>query len=159
MLEQNGRHFADNIFLREWFCILMQISLKFFHTGSIYGEVCIDFGNGLFPVRYKAITWIMDDLLLIGPSRANFSEIRIKIWTFPFKKMLLKVSSAECRPFCSGFTVLNRGHVKVHLPSQCFCVFFILIPFDVEYVLFFLEYLYRYCNFCPKESCSYLWYL
>ena len=46
-------------------------------------------------------------ILLIGPLGINFSEIFIEIPTFPSKKMRLKVSSANWRPFCLGLHVLN----------------------------------------------------
>ena len=58
--------------------------------------------NGLSPSRRQAIIWTNAGLLLIGPLRKNFNEISIKILSFLFKKMHLKVSSAKCRPFCLG---------------------------------------------------------
>ena len=39
--------------------------------------------------------------------QTNFSEIWIKIQTFSFSKMHLKMFSAKCQPFCSGLNVLN----------------------------------------------------
>ena len=62
--------------------------------------------NGLSPYRRQAIIWTNAGLLLIGPLGTNFSEILIKILTFSFKKMRLKVSSAKRRPFCLGLNVL-----------------------------------------------------
>ena len=62
--------------------------------------------NGLSPERRQAIIWTNAGLLLIGPLGTNFSEILIKILTFSFKKMRLKVSSAKRRPFCLGLNVL-----------------------------------------------------
>ena len=60
-------------------------------------------GNGLSPVRHQAITWTHADLLSIRPLETNFSEIWIKIPNFSFKKMHLKMSSAQkWRPFCPG---------------------------------------------------------
>ena len=61
--------------------------------------------NGLSLGRRKAIIWTNAGVLLIEP----FSEILIEIYTFSFKKMHLKTSSAKRRPFCLGlivFTVL-----------------------------------------------------
>ena len=63
--------------------------------------------NGLSPDRCQAIIWTSAGLLLIGPLGKNFSEILIKILTFSLKKMRLKVSSAQRRPFCLGLNVLN----------------------------------------------------
>ena len=71
--------------------------------------------NGLSPDRRQAIIWTNAGLLLIGPLGTNFSEILIKILTFSFKKMRLKVSSAKWWPFCLGLNVLrdeNRECVK-----------------------------------------------
>ena len=64
--------------------------------------------NGLSPGRRQAIIWTNAGLLLIGPLGTNFSEILIKILTFSFKKMRLKVSSAKRRPFCLGLNVLTE---------------------------------------------------
>ena len=63
--------------------------------------------NGLSPGRRQAIIWTNAGILLIGPLGINFSEILIKIITFLFKKMRLKVSSAKRRPFCFGLNVLR----------------------------------------------------
>ena len=62
--------------------------------------------NGLSPDRRQAIICTNAGLLLIGPLGTNFIEILIKILTFSFKKMRLKVSSAKRRPFCLGLNVL-----------------------------------------------------
>ena len=43
-----------------------------------------------------------NQLLLIRPLGTNFSEILIGIQTFLFKKMHLKMSSAQWRPFVSA---------------------------------------------------------
>ena len=58
--------------------------------------------NGLSPGRRPAIIWTIARTLLIGPLGANFSEILIRIQTFSFKKMHLKLSSAKLRPFVSA---------------------------------------------------------
>ena len=67
--------------------------------------------NGLSPDRCQAINWSNAAILLIGPLGTNFSEILIKILTFSFKKMRLRVSSAKWRPFCLSFNVLNSVNV------------------------------------------------
>ena len=64
--------------------------------------------NGLSPGRRQAIIWTNAGILLIGPLGTHFSEISIKILTFSFTKMRLKVSSAKWRPFCLGLNVLNQ---------------------------------------------------
>ena len=63
--------------------------------------------NGLSPGRRQAITWTNVGILLIGPLGTNFSEMLIKIHTFSFKKMHLKMSSGKWRPFCLGLNVLS----------------------------------------------------
>ena len=62
--------------------------------------------NGLSPGRHQAIIWTNAGILLIGPLGTNFSEIFIEIYIFSFKKMHLKMSSGNCRPFCLGLNVL-----------------------------------------------------
>ena len=59
-------------------------------------------GNGLSPFRRQAITWTNTELLLIGSLGTNFSESRIKLKSFSFIKMHLKMSSAKWCPFCPG---------------------------------------------------------
>ena len=66
--------------------------------------------NGLSPGRRQAIIWTNAGILLIGPLGTNFSEILIKIHTFSFKKMWLKVSTAKWRPSCLGLNVLKWWH-------------------------------------------------
>ena len=63
--------------------------------------------NGLSPGRHQAITWTNVGILLIGPLGTNFSEMLIEIHTFSFKKIHLKMSSGNWRPFCLGLNVLT----------------------------------------------------
>ena len=67
----------------------------------------IGLANGLSPGRRRAIISTNAGILLIWPLGTNFSEIYIKIRTFPFKKLRLKVSSAKWRLFCLGLSVLT----------------------------------------------------
>ena len=69
--------------------------------------------NGLSPGRRQAIIWTNAGILWIRPLGTNFNEILIEIYTFSFKKMHLKMSSAKCRLFCLGFNVL-----KTRTPSS-----------------------------------------
>ena len=62
--------------------------------------------NGLVPFQHQTITWIIADLS-IEPLGTNFNEFWIKLHTFSSRKMHLKMSSAKCRPFYSGFIALN----------------------------------------------------
>ena len=58
--------------------------------------------NGLSPGQRQAIIWTIAGKMLIGPLGTNFSEILIRIQTFSFKKMHLKMSSAKWQPFVLG---------------------------------------------------------
>ena len=72
--------------------------------------------NGLSPGRPQAIIWTNAGILLIRPLGTNFSEILIKILTFSFKKIHLKVPSAKQRPFCLGLNVLTSH--SIYLPAN-----------------------------------------
>ena len=70
-------------------------------------QTIIGSDNGLSPGRRQAIIWTNGGILLIGSLGTNFSGISIKMLTFSFTKMRLKVSSAKWRPFCLGLNVLS----------------------------------------------------
>ena len=61
--------------------------------------------NGLSPGQRQAIIWTIAGILLIGPLWINFSDILIKIHTFSFRKMHLKMTSGKWRPSCLGLKV------------------------------------------------------
>ena len=63
--------------------------------------------NGLSPGRRQAIIWTNTGILLIGPLGTNFNEILIKIQTFSFTKIHLKISSAKWRPFFAATMCWN----------------------------------------------------
>ena len=71
--------------------------------------------NDLSPGRRQAIIWTNAGILLIRTLETNFSEILIKINTFSFKKMHMKMSSGKRQPFCLGLNVLkgNTGDTEV----------------------------------------------
>ena len=69
-------------------------------------QTIIGSDNGLSPGRRQAIIWTSAGILLIGPLGANFNEIVIKIDTFSFKKMHLKMSSGIWRLSCRGLNGL-----------------------------------------------------
>ena len=62
-------------------------------------------GNSLSPGRRQAVIWINTAILFSGPLEMNFSE-KLKGIIFSFKKMHLKMSSGNWRPFCFGLNVL-----------------------------------------------------
>ena len=62
--------------------------------------------NGLSPGQRQTIIWTNVGVVLMEPLGTNFTEIRIEICTFSFKKMYLKMSSGKWRSFCLGLNVL-----------------------------------------------------
>ena len=69
-------------------------------------QTIIGSDNGLTPDRRQAIIWTNAGILSTGPLGTNFSEILIETYTFSFKKMHLKMSSAKWRLFRLGLNVL-----------------------------------------------------
>ena len=84
-------------------CAIWIVDLN--HQGRVM-HICvgkstnIGSNNGMLPGRRQAIIWTNAGILLIGPLETNFSEILIKIFTFSFKKMYLKMSSGWWQKFC-----------------------------------------------------------
>ena len=75
--------------------------------------VIIGSDNGLLPDRRQAIIWTNAGILLITwDLRMNFGEMLIEINTSPFKKMHLKMSSANWHLFLLGLNVLTNGFVS-----------------------------------------------
>ena len=73
--------------------------------------------NGLSPGRCQAIIWTNAGILLIGPSGTSFSEILIKIQTFSFKEVHLKMLSGKC---CLSPNVLRYHSLKcVWIMKSC----------------------------------------
>ena len=127
-----GWHFAHNylnlIFLTKNFCILNKIILKYVpkhplrvsidltHWGWVT-HMCVSnisiigSDNGLSPGRRWAIIWTNAVILLIEPLATSFSEILIRIHTFSFRKIHLKMSSGKWRPCCLGLNVLSNHWV------------------------------------------------
>ena len=68
----------------------------------------IDSDNGLSPGRRQAIICTNVGILLIEPLGTNFSEILIEFIIFSVKKMHLKMSSGNWRPFCLGLNELKN---------------------------------------------------
>ena len=82
------------------------------HWGQVT-HICVSKLNiigsdkGWSPGRCQAIIWTSAGILFTGPLRTNFSEILIEIYMFSFKKMHLKLSSANWQPFCLSHNVLK----------------------------------------------------
>ena len=62
----------------------------------------------LSPGQHQAIMGTNVRILLTEPLGINFSEILVRIQTFSFKKMHLKMSSGKWRPSCLGLDVLRK---------------------------------------------------
>ena len=95
--------------------------------------------NGFLPGRRQAIIWTNAGISSIGPLGTNFNEILIKIHTFSFKKIHLKMSSRKWQPFCLGLNVLNRWtHEDTHVHSKEYdiktCPWFYFALFHAAYI-------------------------
>ena len=117
-------HFSSYFILIAWiyfrnyktysrFKVLQQSMFILSHSGRvtyicISKQITIGSDNGLLPDQRQAIIWTNAEIMLIAPIGTNLSEILIKIYTFSFKKMHLKMSSGECWRFCLGLNVLNN---------------------------------------------------
>ena len=97
--------------------------LRYFYTLTHWRRVrhiCINklniigSNNGLPPGWRQAIIWTNAGILSIGPLGTNFDEILVKIHTFSFKKMHLKMPSGKWQPFCLGLNVLRQGDAYIH---------------------------------------------
>ena len=90
---------------------------------SVHELGSIGSGNGLSPVRRKAITSTNADVLSIRPPEGQMT-VKFKILTFPFKKPRSKMSSTKSRPFCPGWDWLE--YIEVYIPAflyiKCQCV-------------------------------------
>ena len=73
-------------------------------------QVSIGLDNGLSPIQRQAIIQTNAGLLSIEPLGTKFSEILIKIQTFSFTKMHLKIASVKWQPFCPGGDETNVGY-------------------------------------------------
>ena len=69
----------------------------------------------------KPLSEPMPGILLIGHLGNNFNEILIKIYTFSFKKMHLKMSSGKWRPFCLSLNVLINNNNQEVKNTGCVC--------------------------------------
>ena len=65
-------------------------------------------------MQRQAIIWTNNGILLIGPLGTNLSEILIKLYTFAFKKMHLKMLCGNWCPFCLGLNVLISDAIWLH---------------------------------------------
>ena len=102
-----------NWFVKSLFISILWLSLLLTHWGHVT-HICVSKltiigpDDGLSPGRFQTIIWTNTGILLIGPSKTNFNETLIEIYVIPFKKMHLKLSSGNWRPFC--LSVCHHRH-------------------------------------------------
>ena len=95
------------------------ILLEYMHDNWCRCSLCVskltitDSDNGLSPDQRQAIIWTNVGMLLIGPPGTNVSEHLMKSYTFPFKKMHLKMSSGEWWSNCPSLNVLTLLLLKL----------------------------------------------
>ena len=77
------------------------------HIYASVNRVSIGSDNGLSPTRHQAIIQTSADLLPIGPTGTNFSDILIKMEKFSFTTMHLNLSSTKWQSFCPGVEKLK----------------------------------------------------
>ena len=63
--------------------------------------------NDLWPGQQQAIIWTNVGILYLDPKEQTYFIFIIEIYTFSFKKMHLKLSSAKWLPFCLSLNVLK----------------------------------------------------
>ena len=91
-------HFIQKALLWWWSYTIIEIGLT--HWGRVT-HICVSkltiigSDNGLSPGQRQAIIWTNAGIWLIRPLETNFSEILIKIHTFSFTKIHLKMSSGK----------------------------------------------------------------
>ena len=81
--------------------------------------IIIGSDNGLSHGLRQAIIWTNVGILLVRPLGKNFSGNLIEINTFSFKKMHLKLLSAEGRLFCHGLNGLTNSTMHVSHTPRC----------------------------------------
>ena len=81
---------------------------------SYYDPVKVDVSFFIYEILLKTHLFLIE-ILLIGSLGTNFSEILIKICTFSFRKMLLKISSGK---FCLCLNVSASITFHRHIQYQ-----------------------------------------
>ena len=104
---QNWTHRISQLRILTHWCRLMHICINKLTT--------IGSDNGLVPVRRQASIWINAGILLIWPLGTSI-RILIKMYTFSFNKMHLKISSGKWRPFGLGLKLLKMSITLQHQP-------------------------------------------
>ena len=114
-----------------WFTLkLWKISIKIFSlthwdwvTHICVGKLTIIGSyNGMSPGMCQAIIWTNAGILLIGPSGTNFSDILIRIQTFSFKEIHMKIMVVcQMASISSRSQCVNKFHLKICAKWCLFC--------------------------------------
>ena len=108
----NDKDKTDQFQLERIRCIDIGCDVKLFSHWGRMTHICVGIitiigsNNGLSHGRRQAITWTNAGLLSIGLLGTNFSEISIRILSFSFKKIHMKMSSAKMT------AILFRGEMR-----------------------------------------------
>ena len=145
-------------YLNQWFCISPPSAAY-----ASVNWVSIISGNDLSPVRRQAITWNNADLLSIGPLGTNFGEIWIKIRSFQFMKMHMKMSSAKMAAILSRGDICrkllpHKQRVLMH-GHQGWNVRHGLCHIYMRYVYIYIYVVYSFCLFCCLFIVVTWWYV
>ena len=97
------------------------------HCGLVMSVILAHFvsGNDLLPIWCQVITWTSAILISIRTWRPNFNLILIKFWTFSFKKIHLKLSSAKWLPFFSNSVLRIMKNNNSYCQVACQAAFVI----------------------------------
>ena len=107
--------------------ILDFVQYSYISVDSLRLHICISklniisSDNGFCTGQYQAIIWTNAGILLTWPLGTNFSEMLIKIHTFSFKKMQVKMLSVKWWTFCLSLNVLTQRGLdtlgdSLHMP-------------------------------------------
>ena len=114
----SGAHRVSNVWIRGSKCYGLSdwglVAHIFFGNLTIIGS-----DNGLSPDRRQAITWASAEISFMGPLKKLQWNLK-KNHTFSFKRMRLKTSSANRRPFCLGLNVLKKTQQPADMILSCY---------------------------------------
>ena len=124
-VNKDGTTKASRLVHMKWICFNLNIEYSEGGTISYHyhwvrvTHICVSkltmigSDNGLSPGRRQVVIWSNAGILLIETLETYFREILIKIYTFSFKKMHLKMSSGKWRSFCLCLNVLITSNLQL----------------------------------------------
>ena len=87
------------------------------YLNAVKGHAAASIQPFTLPHRNRETHTSLAQIMLIWPLGTYFSEILIGIQIFLIKKMHLKMSSAEWRPYFLGLSVLNEASLRAVINS------------------------------------------